>query len=66
MYSFSLNPKDVTPSGSMNFSKIDDSYLKLSMNVNVNYQNPVLIQAFGIQYNLLRISNGIAELLFNI
>ena len=66
MYSFSLYPKDIVPSGSMNFSKIDDAYLKLSMNSIVNYQNPILIQAYGIQYNLLRISNGIAGLVFNI
>ena len=66
MYSFSLYPKDIIPSGSMNFSKIDDTYLKLSMNTIVNYQNPIVVQAYGIQYNLLRISNGIAGLVFNI
>ena len=66
MYSFGLNPIDIQPSGSMNFSKIDDSYIALTMNSLVNYMNPVLIKAYGVQYNLLRISNGIGGLGFNI
>ena len=66
LYSFALNPKELQPSGSMNFSKIDDAYLQLNMNTIVNYQNPILFQAYAIQYNLLRTSNGIGGLVFNI
>ena len=66
MYSFSLNALDLQPSGSLNFSKIDDAYLQLTMNNNISYQNNVSIKAYAIQYNLLRISNGIAGLGFNI
>ena len=32
MYSFALNPKEIQPSGSINFSKIDDTYLQLKLN----------------------------------
>jgi len=65
LYSFALNPKDIQPSGTMNFSKIDDAYLQLKLNKIVNYQNPVSFKCYAIQYNLLRISNGIGKLGFN-
>jgi hypothetical protein len=32
MFSFSLNCLDYQPSGSCNFSKIDDTYLQISFN----------------------------------
>ena len=66
MYSFSLNPKDIQPSGSINFSKIDDAYIQLKLNKIVNYQNPVSFKCYALQYNLLRISYGIGGLVFNV
>jgi hypothetical protein len=65
MYSFSLNPKELQPSGSINFSKIDDAYIQLTMNNIINYQNPASIRGYAIEYNLLRVSNGIGGLGFN-
>lgn len=64
MYSFSLNPLDLQPSGSLNFSKIDDAYLQFNMNNNINYQNPAIIRCYAISYNILKITNGICELVF--
>jgi len=66
MYSFSLNPLDINPSGTLNFSQLDDAYLKLTLNNIINYQNPISIKAYGIQYNLFRISNGIGGLGFDL
>ncbi len=65
-YSFGLEPTDLQPSGSMNFSKIDDGYLQFTMNSLVNYQNPVSIRCYGVQYNLFRVANGLGGLGFNI
>ena len=65
-YSFGLNPIELQPSGTMNFSKVDDSYLQFKMNPIVNYQNPVIVRCYGIQYNLFRVSYGIGGLGFNI
>ena len=65
-YSFGLNPTELQPSGTMNFSKIDDSYLQFKMNPIVNYQNPIIVRCYGIQYNLFRVSHGIGGLGFNI
>jgi hypothetical protein len=65
IYSFALNPKEIQPSGSMNFSKIDDAYLQLKLNKIVNYQNPISFKCYAVQYNLLRISYGLGGLVFN-
>ena len=65
-YSFALNPLDLQPSGSLNFSKIDDAYIQFKMNNIINYQNPVTIRCYGIQYNIFRTANGIGGLQFNI
>jgi hypothetical protein len=61
-YSFCLNPKDYQPSGSFNFSKIDDSYLQVTLNSSVNYQNPVDILLYGIEYNIFSIIDGLGGL----
>lgn len=65
MYSFALHPKNLQPSGSINFSKIDDAYIQLTMNKNINYKNPVNFKCYAIQYNLFRAINGIGGLYFN-
>lgn len=66
MYSFGINPTDINPSGSINFSKIDDAYIQLTINKIVNYQNPATIRCYAVQYNLFRASNGIGGLTFNL
>ena len=66
MFSFSLNPKDLQPSGSMNFSRVDDAYLQLTLNKIINYQNPISLRCYSLQYNLLRTFNGVGGLGFNI
>lgn len=65
-YSFSTNPLDSNqPYGSFNFSKLDDSYLQLTLDSIVDYQNPVRIRAFAINYNIFRIINGIGQFVFS-
>lgn len=65
-YSFALNPLELQPSGSLNFSKVDDAYILFKLNKLVNYQNPVTFRCYAIQYNILRTSNGIGGLQFSI
>ena len=36
-YSFALKPEEYQPSGTMNFSKVDDAYLQLTLNKNINF-----------------------------
>jgi hypothetical protein len=66
MYSFSLNPKELQPTGSLNFSKIDNAYIQLTMNNIINYQNPAAIKAYAIQYNIFKAENGVGGLVFNV
>ena len=58
VYSFCLNPEEHQPSGSCNFSKFNDS--KLVFNSSVTIDN-----IYGINYNILRISNGLTNLRFS-
>lgn len=62
MYSFCINPLDYQPSGTLNFSKIDDAYLSINFNKLVNYQNPTTISCYGIQLNIFRVINGLGGL----
>ena len=62
MYSLAIKPFDYQPSGSINFSKIDDAYLQINFNKNINYQNPVLIRGYGLQINIFRIINGLGAI----
>ena len=62
MYSFCINPLDYQPSGTLNFSKIDDAYLAINFNKLVNYQNPAIVTAYGIQLNIFRVINGLGAL----
>ena len=62
MFSFCLNPLDYQPSGSFNFSQIDDMYIQFTLNKSINYQNTVNVIAYGMQYNIFKISNGLGNL----
>ena len=64
VYSFSLHPLNYQPSGSLNFSKVDDANLELTLNQKISYNHPVEISAFGLEYNVFRIINGLAGLAF--
>jgi len=65
-YSFAINPLKYEPSGSLNFSKINDAYLKLTMNSNIDYKNPANIVLFSLQYNIFCIYNGMGGLKYEI
>jgi hypothetical protein len=62
MYSFALTPKDYQPSGSLNFSQIDDTYIRMNLNKKINYQNVIVVRGYGLQYNLFKVANGLAGL----
>ena len=62
MFSFCINPLDYQPSGTFNFSKVDDAYIQFSSNKLVNYQNPINVRSYGIQLNLFRVLDGLSGL----
>ena len=80
MYSFSANPKFKDPMGSLNFSRIDNAQLQFTLNEdNINdfksflptsleskaLSNNFDIVAYGVNYNYLRITGGMAGIVYN-
>ena len=57
VYSFSLNPEEHQPSGTMNFSRINSSKLKIEEAKKIDF-------IYAVNYNILRISGGTANLLY--
>ena len=63
LYSFAYRPEDHQPTGTCNFSKIDNSTLHLSLNDCV-VQKEAQIIIYATNYNVLKIEGGIAGLLY--
>lgn len=63
LYSFSFYPSDYQPSGSANLTKIDDISIDLTLEP-ISYDNKAKIRVYAISYNVLKIKNGLAKLLF--
>ena len=67
IYSFALHPEDLQPSGTCNFSRIDnvDMVMKLASNTSENiFLNNPRITMYAINYNVLQIANGMAGLAY--
>jgi hypothetical protein len=73
VYSFGLNPEDTQPSGTLNFSRIDNAVLFMDLN---NYplngtpfgtynQNSYNLFTYAVNYNILRIMSGMAGLAYS-
>ena len=62
MYSFALDPENMQPSGTCNFSKIDNATLNFTCTPSVSEGT---ISIYAINYNILRISNGMSGLMFS-
>lgn len=65
VYSFSLSPDKFQPSGCCNMSQIDIMRINMRLKPCVNVNNPVKFRGYGLIYNILRIVNGIAGLVFS-
>ena len=59
MYSFALHPEELQPSGTCNFSRIDNAVLRFTGDVLPGTQSGVL-KVFALSYNVLRIMSGMA------
>lgn len=63
VYSFALNPEEFQPGGTVNFSRIDNTELKLTLK-NITTNNPGKVTVYAINYNLLRVANGMAGIAY--
>ena len=64
-YSFSLTPEKQQPSGSCNMSKFTNINLYLDYNSINHSANDMNLKIYGINYNILRIMNGMGGLAFS-
>lgn len=62
VYSFSLNPEQHQPSGSVNMSRIDNATLLLTLTTNTD---PVQLRCYATNYNVLRIMAGMGGLAYS-
>ena len=65
LYSFSVNPEEFQPSGSCNFSRIDNAVLKITLSTDTNSFIGTKMYIFGIGYNVLRIMAGMGNLAYS-
>jgi len=66
LYSFSIKPEEHQPSGTCNFSRIDNTVLTINLDSTTLVSNSSyrLIRLYGINYNVLRITNGMGGLAY--
>jgi hypothetical protein len=62
MYAFTKQTNTPRPYGQVNFSRIRDIFIRLNTN---SYVGTKQFRVIGINYNVLRVKNGIAGLMFN-
>jgi len=65
VFSFAFAPEKYQPSGSCNFSRIDDISLQLILSRSVSYSNPAYLRVYGTSYNVLKIENGRTRVVFD-
>ena len=78
VYSFALNPEEHQPSGTCNFSRIDNATLNVTYGrlnsitgaVEANFQNAYLgddsqFSIYAVNYNVLRVMSGMAGLAYS-
>jgi len=62
MYSFAIEPEKIQPSGTCNFSKIDNATLQFTCTANIPDGT---ISIYATNYNILRIKSGMCGLMFS-
>ena len=67
VYSFALKPEEHNPSGSLNFSRVDNADLRLTLsNFMFNPDNEgVAVKIYATNYNILRIMSGMGGLAYS-
>jgi hypothetical protein len=66
VYSFSLRPEEHQPSGSCNFSRIDNATLQLVLsNATVQGTRTAKVRVYATNYNVLRVMSGMGGLAYS-
>ena len=64
VYSFALKPEEHQPSGTCNFSRIDNAQLNIEGYTGTEHQGDVL-WIFATNYNVLKIMSGMGGLAYS-
>lgn len=68
-YSFALNPLELQPSGTCNFSKLNKKSLNIILSQefydNIDDNDTLEVNVYAVNYNVLRFSKGLSGLGFN-
>ena len=66
VYSFALRPEEHQPSGSCNFSRIDNATLQLVLsNATVEGTSTAKVRVYAVNYNVLRVMSGMGGLAYS-
>jgi len=66
VYSFALRPEEHQPSGTCNFSRIDNAVLQLVLSSNtVSGSNTAKVRVYAVNYNVLRVMSGMAGVAYS-
>jgi len=66
VYSFALRPEEHQPSGTCNFSRIDNATLHLTLSYNtVKGDRTAKVRVYAVNYNVLRIMSGMGGLAYS-
>ena len=66
VYSFALRPEEHQPSGSCNFSRIDNATLQLVLsNATVEGTKTAKVRVYAVNYNVLRVMSGMGGLAYS-
>jgi hypothetical protein len=66
VYSFALRPEEHQPSGSCNFSRIDNAVLQLVLSSNtVSGTKTAKVRVYAVNYNVLRVMSGMAGIAYS-
>ena len=66
VYSFALRPEEHQPSGTCNFSRIDNATLQLVLsNATVTGTNTAKVRVYAVNYNVLRVMSGMAGIAYS-
>ena len=66
VYSFALRPEEHQPSGTCNFSRIDNAVLQLVLSsATVSGTSTAKVRVYAVNYNVLRVMSGMAGVSFS-
>jgi hypothetical protein len=65
VYSFALKPEEHQPSGTCNFSRIDNATLQLTLTSDTVTGGSAKVRIYAVSYNVLRIMSGMGGLAYS-